>query len=241
MQKRSLFLALGAGVLIWGLGALETRAANIPLPPSTTLDQLLIAGNTATVAGSNETDTFSNFTYTPSPAGIAPLASNVTVSAFGAGTLLPGLTFQGAFAAPQLGNSSIDYGITFVVTAPVGGVMTDATLSGVIGLVGTGSSGTVAESIFDAANPSHLLGTLSINAGSQSATIILSQAVRSILVQKDIALIAGTSAGASASISFVNQGFSSTAIPEPASMALLGIGMTGFLAFRRFFRRTSVA
>jgi len=31
-----------------------------------------------------------------------------------------------------------------------------------------------------------------------------------------------------------------SAVPEPASIALLGIGMTGLLAFRRLFKRTSV-
>jgi hypothetical protein len=35
--------------------------------------------------------------------------------------------------------------------------------------------------------------------------------------------------------------FNINSVPEPNSMALLGIGMTGFLAFRRLFKRSSVA
>jgi PEP-CTERM motif len=35
--------------------------------------------------------------------------------------------------------------------------------------------------------------------------------------------------------------FFPSVVPEPTSIALLGIGMTGFLAFRRLFKRTSVA
>jgi hypothetical protein len=41
---------------------------------------------------------------------------------------------------------------------------------------------------------------------------------------------------ASVGVTSVAQG-----VPEPASWALLGIGMTGFLAFRRLFKKTSVA
>jgi len=36
-------------------------------------------------------------------------------------------------------------------------------------------------------------------------------------------------------------GIQETVVPEPSTMALLGIGMTGFLAFRRFFKRHAAA
>jgi len=41
---------------------------------------------------------------------------------------------------------------------------------------------------------------------------------------------------------FTGFGFHITqSVPEPGSLALIGIGMTGLLAFRRFFKKTSAA
>lgn len=42
-------------------------------------------------------------------------------------------------------------------------------------------------------------------------------------------------------LSFSSSAVTLTPIPEPTSMALLGIGMTSFLAFRRFFKRNPLA
>jgi len=81
MKRRSLFLAIAAGLLVSGIGARDGRAANVPLP--TTLDTLLPAGSTATVVGA-ETLTFSSFSFSSSsvPPGSAAVPSNITVNPF---------------------------------------------------------------------------------------------------------------------------------------------------------------
>jgi len=235
MNSRSLFLAIAAGLVVSGIGALDARAANVPLP--TAYSNLLPTGSTATVVGA-ETLTFSQFTFASSsvPTGSAPPASTINVSPFSAGNET-GLAFTGTLSAPA--NTVVDVTITYLVTAPAGEQLNDAFLGssgGPIGGTGTGTY-TITESLVNGATLLPLNPPTTLIAGSSNPSALLSFApVQSIFVSKDI-LITGGSTGESLSV--VQQGFSS--IPEPTSLALLGIGMTGFLAFRRLFKRTSAA
>lgn len=233
MRKRSLFLALAAGALIWGFGALDARAAGTLVPLPTTLDTLLPTGNYTTVVGATETETFSAFGYSTSPVGSAPAAGDITIHPFVAGPET-GLTFNGNFFAAA--GTTVDYSIFYTVTAPAGKLINDAVSSGVFSTFSGTGSGSIGETLI---NPATGLAVASLEISkpgsvSDSATF---PGLNSILVEKDLILVGGSNG---ASISIFSQGFSS-GVPEPASLALLGIGMTGFFAFRRFFKKTSVA
>ena len=97
MKRRSLFLALAAGIVVLGLGALDARAGNVPLPA--TLDTLL--GNSTTVVGA-ETLTFSGFTYasssTPPPGSPGPAASTIFVIPYTVGNET-GISLTGTLSA----------------------------------------------------------------------------------------------------------------------------------------------
>jgi hypothetical protein len=238
MKARALLFALAAGFLVSGFGALDARAGLVVLP--STLDQFVgvNSANFTTVTAPNETDTFLNFAYSTDPTNHAPTPANITMAEFHAG-IEAGITFSGGFFA--LPGELIDYHLSFDVAAPAGFKITDALLTGVFNIP-AGSTGFIVnlgETITDKAS-GLVLGQLSIDPGNNTGTPInlLNGGAQIVHVQKDLLIFGGTGG---AGLSVFNEGFSSQGVPEPASWALLGIGMTGFLAFRRFFKKTSVA
>jgi len=226
MHRRVLFLA--AALLAFGLGNFEARAGFVPIP--TTLDQLTPSGSYTTVAGP-ETLTFSNFSYS----SVVLPASSINVLPFTLAGPPPetGITFTGGFyAAP---GTIADYSIFYTVTAPAGESLTDAYLA----ITAGNFNGTGAVSVTDTfTNPTTgaLVGSVEASLALKVNTTTFPDQ-QSIRVEKDIILVGGSNG---ATVSIIDQGYSSTSvIPEPTSMALLGIGMAGFFTYRRFFKRAA--
>jgi hypothetical protein len=184
-----------------------------------------------------ETLTFSNFTFTSTsvPTGSAPAASSIDVNPFTVSNAT-GISFTGTLSAPI--NTLVDVAITYIVTAPAGELLTDAFLGSVGGPNGGVGTGTysIQESLVNAVTLAPI--TTLIAGSSKTSALATFAGVQSIFVTKDISIMGGSTGE---TLSVVQQAFSSTGVPEPSSMALLGIGMTGFLVFRRLFKRQAIA
>jgi len=231
MTRRFLFFTLATGLLALSLGGIETRAG--------TLADLLVPGATVEVKGNGFDFLFSGFSY--GTTGSMPAAADVNfVTLIGSGSA--GLEFQGGFGTP-VGTTS-DALLSYTVTSKLGAI-TDAHITGNPAVLGGAAAMAVTDTLYIPGTTT-VVGQMTIfdieppppglKNSDQLTTGLNNQ---SLFVKKDIFAQSVTGV---ASLSFVDQTYSTPiAIPEPASLGLLGIGLSGLFTLRRFFKRASVA
>src|SRR5260370_20044994 len=193
------------GVAI-GVICLATSAYAVPITPSPTI----VSGNM----------TFNNFTSCNVVGGVSLTCAQIDVSAHT--SVSPpdptngdfGIRIQAAFNA---GTTTED--VIFQYDGHItGGVFHDASMY----FNGTAVS-SVTEDIFNLAN-GDLIGHLAVsNPGSSTASIVLTENATDIRMVKDIGL--DFSSPGPTVLSIVDQQFSQTRVPEPASLALLSVGL----------------
>ena len=169
--------------------------------------------------------TFSNFSYSSSAFGgaVSIPAAGVTV------TPVSGAESGFQFEAPWIASSSQgeDSTISYTVT----GSITDLVLS-MAGFGFTdGADVSVAES---SATPPLSLLVFDNSTGMTPSDTITGLSLSTLTVTKDIAVLGN---GGTGHLSIVDNLYSTGAVPEPASMLLLGSGMLGLAGFVRRRKR----
>jgi PEP-CTERM motif len=233
--ERALSLAVVAAAWLLLIGS-ESRAGSINLP--NTADNL--QGNTVPFPH-NWTFTFTEVVATgtnPSVIQVNAL-SRLSTTTTNSNAVLPfGFQLAGSIVSAATGQTS-DLLLGFTVTSP--GPITTVTLEGTGGA--TPNAGARIDETFTNGLTGSADGTLSLTGGG-TVTFTLPTPTTDLEVSKNITANGGTVAGGIASYSDVQNTFNvgtGAVVPEPASWAMLGIGLSGLLAIRRFFKRASVA
>ncbi len=234
MNRRLLFLMLAAGLLGRGFGAMEARADtervtedegryNFVLTSdgaghvSITYSQVaLTAINGAAIASGPIATTFSGdaLTVTSTATTVIPFVGTVASYTL---TETPAGTNSFGTAAGALSVATVSVSVT-------GGATVGSPFLNLVGnVVGVGAP------VLETSASTTAYDSSKFRVGGELTLSFTQVGANFDAVIQDGGTISGTG------------GFTQLdAAPEPTSMALLGIGMTGFLAFRRLFRRKAI-
>jgi hypothetical protein len=226
IMKRSLTMIAALGLLASLAGVTPSHAASVTYT-SNTISETPVPFTSSVLIQKFDTSlgTLTGISFT--------IVADITATVKVVNLATTSETFTNAFTSD-----------TVTTTGPGGFTLsTTPTASVASGTVAAGALNTYPGTTGTSTGSSVYTGSFTPYEGPGSATVALGFAGGSASSggtspSSDILFGGSAAAGGYVKVTYT---YTPSAVPEPTSMALLGIGMTSFLAFRRFFKRTPVA